>query len=403
MLRSAIRLPFNLAGIPLYLDFSFLLVLPLMAWGATQYMGQVLRVYDLDPHAFTGAAALGLGLVAALGLFASVVLHELGHSLTGRRYGVRVRRITLWFLGGVAEFEEMPRQRGAEAVVGIAGPVVSFALAALFFGLQAVVPKHAMQSVWLVSVYLATVNLALGVFNLVPAMPMDGGRILRSLLALRMPHARATAIAGGVAKVIAVLMGVWGLLHFNLWFVLLAFFIFSGVKNEARQGAVVDLLEGLGVADLMRPEVTTIPASLTVGQLAPLAFAQPDGAFRVVDDAGRTIGTIALDQVRQTHPATMVWQAMEPHPVTVHATAPALDAFKRMSEAGGGCVIVVDDAGNPVGVVGRADLSRALQARLAGFQTARNDGQAIHVNAQRAPWSPPQPSNNPSTTPSNHA
>src|SRR3954469_11186292 len=142
MFRKAFRLPFRLAGIPLYLDISFLIVLPLMVWLTTQNLGAMVR-HPTAPVAsglFRGPAALLLGVVAVAGLFASVVLHELGHSLTARRYGVHVRRITLWFLGGVAEFEEMPRQRGAEAVVAIAGPIVSFALAGLFWAVSTLLP-----------------------------------------------------------------------------------------------------------------------------------------------------------------------------------------------------------------------------------------------------------------------
>src|SRR4051812_11448288 len=233
MFRKAFRLPFRLAGIPLYLDISFLIVLPLMVWMTTQNLGAMVRhsTSQLDGGAFHGPAALLLGLVAVAGLFASVVLHELGHSLTARRYGVHGRRIPLWFLGGVAEFEEMPRQRGAEAVVAIAGPLVSFALAGLFWAVTALPILDAAPYAQLVTSYLFAINLMLGLFNLLPALPMDGGRILRSLLALRLPRARATVIAGNVAKVVAIGMGVMGLMG-NFWLILLALFIFSAVRAE---------------------------------------------------------------------------------------------------------------------------------------------------------------------------
>src|SRR5688572_20252605 len=201
MNQRAFRLPFTLAGIPLYVDLSFLIILPLMIWLITRNIVTIVRFGNtgIDPSVVAGGIMpLALGLAGALGLFTCVVLHELGHSITARRYGVNVRRITLWFLGGVAEFEEMPRQRGAEAVVAIAGPIVSFALAAVFWGLTLVVPPAA-GAVWLVCFYLMAVNLMLAIFNLIPAMPMDGGRILRSLLALKLPYAKATSIAGTVA------------------------------------------------------------------------------------------------------------------------------------------------------------------------------------------------------------
>jgi len=251
-----------LAGIPLYLDISFLIVLPLMVWMTTQNLGAMVRhsASGFDPAVFSGPAALLLGLVAVAGLFASVVLHELGHSLMARRYGVHVRRITLWFLGGVAEFEAMPRQRGAEAVVAIAGPVVSFALAALFWAVNLLLPSNVAPYLQLVTGYLCAINLMLGLFNLLPALPMDGGRILRSLLALGMPHVRATMIAGNVARVVAIGMGVLGLMG-NLWLILLAFFIWSAVRAETQQGLATDLLADLRVGDLMNPDVRAVPAA----------------------------------------------------------------------------------------------------------------------------------------------
>ena len=128
MFGASFRLPFKLFGIPVKLDSSFLLVLPLIAWTIGAQVPQLAEVFlqiglPIDPARLTGRwTAVGLGLGSAVGLFASVVLHELGHALTARLYGVEVREITLWFLGGVAQFEELPKQRGAEAVVGIAGP-----------------------------------------------------------------------------------------------------------------------------------------------------------------------------------------------------------------------------------------------------------------------------------------
>src|SRR5439155_15460300 len=130
------------------------------------------------------------------------------------------------------------------------GPVLSFVLAGIFWGLTTIVPRSS-PSAWIVVWYLGMVNLMLGLFNLLPALPLDGGRILRSLLALRMPHPRATLIAGNVSKVLAVLLGIWGVLTFNVWTVVLAFFVFTAVKSETQQGIVTDLLRGLYVGDLM--------------------------------------------------------------------------------------------------------------------------------------------------------
>lgn len=309
MFRKGFRLPFRLAGIPLYVDLSFLIVLPLMVWSTARSFASVISLSGLLP--------IALGAIAVVGLFTCVILHELGHSLTARAYGVKVRRITLWFLGGVAEFEEMPRQRGAEAVVAIAGPIVSFALAGIFFALNALLP-HASPVTYLIVWYLGALNLMLGLFNLLPALPLDGGRILRSLLALRMPHLKATMVSGNVAKVVAVLLGLYGLVQGSPWLILMAFFIFTAVKAETRYSVVTELLRGFAVSDLMTRDV---PVNL----YTPL-------------------------------PA-------------IPESATALDAFRLMGQTEAPALIATDATGQPVGVLTQADLQRAIQMRMAGFQT----------------------------------
>src|SRR5690606_16741322 len=158
-----------------------------------------------------GHRPLVLGLIAAVGLFIGVVLHELGHAVTARLYGVKVESITLWFLGGVARFEDMPRQPGGEAGVGAAGPPVSVILAGLCWLIAGALPS-AMIATGFVFSYLAMLNIVIAVFNLIPALPLDGGRILRSLLALKMSHIRATQISGVISKVFAVVIGIMGLI-----------------------------------------------------------------------------------------------------------------------------------------------------------------------------------------------
>jgi Zn-dependent protease/predicted transcriptional regulator len=395
MFRNSYRLPFKLAGIPLYLHISFLFIFPLMIWATarniTYLVHQPQLGLDLNPAAFTGWIPGILGLVAVVGLFVSVVLHELGHSITARWYGVKVRRITLWFLGGVAEFEEMPRQRGAEAVVGIAGPIVSFALAILFMGATILIPRT-IPTVWIVSYYLALVNLMLGLFNLLPALPMDGGRILRSLLALKLPHARATVIAGNVSKVLAVIMGIYGLITLSAWTLVLAFFIWSAVRSETEQTLLVDGLRGLGVSDLMTRQVQTVPAGMTVGELMQHIMISHHQSFPVVDDQGRLIGTIGIEQIRYTHPMNPAWRVMSTVVQTIPQNASALGAFSQMSQSGAERLVVLDEQGQIAGIISRADLLRAIQVRMAQQtveesqpQPPTSDGKPSYVQVRRVP------------------
>ena len=392
MFRTAYRLPFRLAGIPLYIDISFLIILPLMVWLTAKNLALLVHQpqlgLDLDPTQFTGAMPLLLGLVSVIGLFVSIVLHELGHSLTARRYGVKVRRITLWFLGGVAEFEEMPRQRGAEAIVGIAGPIVSFVLAIIFWGLAAVVP-HSITWLWIVIWYLGVVNLMLGLFNLLPALPLDGGRILRSLLALKMPHAKATAIAGNIARVLAVAMGIYGLFA-NPWMIVLAFFIFTAVKGETQQSVIGELLRGIRVGDLMNREVMSVPASLTLAELSRVMISQRHLGFPVVDEQNRLVGTIGLAQMQNAEPHRWVGEVMLRNPSTIAPTAGALEALERMGRQQVDRLIVVDENGVMIGIVTQTDLMRALQVRMTGAgATPPEDTMSQYVNRPAGDFTPP--------------
>src|SRR6476661_4008704 len=145
MFRKAYRLPFKLLGIPIFIDVTFLFILPLFAWmiaNQVKFWAEQVGVAD-HPSLHAPWVPLALGLVGALGLFVSILVHELGHSVTARLYGVKVNRITLWLLGGMAQFDEMPRQRGAEAVVAVVGPLVSIAVGLIFWDVLRALPPSA--------------------------------------------------------------------------------------------------------------------------------------------------------------------------------------------------------------------------------------------------------------------
>ena len=237
---------FRLAGIPVHLDLSFLLVLPLWAL----YIGRNL------PHYF----AL-LGLLAATGLFLSVLLHEVGHALAARRYGVATRRITLWLLGGVAQMERIPREPMKELVIALAGPLVSLLLFLLFRTL----PWEA-GALGFLGRYLALVNLGLALFNLLPALPLDGGRVYRALLALRKPYLQATRQAVALSQALAWALGLFGLLVLNPLLVLIAFFVYMASRADAEATLLAQALEGLKVKDLMTPNPIVLPHGQVRGE-----------------------------------------------------------------------------------------------------------------------------------------
>lgn len=364
MFRNRIRLPFKLLGIPVSLDTSFLLVLPLFAYLiGSQIPGYValFRSTGLDMAAEPlqrGITPYWLGLVAAVGLFLSVLVHELGHAVVARLYGVEVREITLWFLGGVAQFTDMPRQRGAEAVVGIVGPVTS-ALLAVLFGLTWPLASSSDALLFVLS-YLTVTNAALALFNLLPALPLDGGRVLRSLLALTMPYLRATRLAGTISGVMAVLLGLYGIFSLNLFLVVIAFFVYNAGRAETQAAVINDAFEGYHVRDLMTADPMTVEPGMPIVQFRRLMFYRRHNGYPVVDGGGRLLGFARLQDAREEMEDATVDAIVIPAD-TVDPDASAKEALQRLGESSLGRLAVVDAGGRLVGILSKTDLIRRLQ------------------------------------------
>lgn len=224
-------------GIDIRLHWSFLLVLPVFAY-------LIARAYFAEPigDATPSAGAWAWGAALAIALFGSVLLHELGHSLVATRNGITVRHITLLPIGGVSAIPQPPRDPGLEARYTIAGPLVNFALAIPFGVLAWALTAGAVFPIWDLPdpiaflAWTAILNVFLGAFNLfLPAFPMDGGRLLRALLARRMRFERATVIAARIGQGLAVLMGIAGFLLGNILLILIAVFVGFGAAAEAQQ------------------------------------------------------------------------------------------------------------------------------------------------------------------------
>ena len=356
-------LPIRLLGIPLELDVSFLIVLPILAWLIGSQVALFARQFGLPPSgALThGWMPYALGLLAAIGLFVGVVLHELGHAVVARAYGVKVRSITLWFLGGVARLEEIPQRPGAEAIVGIAGPIVSFILAAICLAATRAVSRSDLP-VQFVLRYLAWMNLVLGIFNLLPALPLDGGRVLRSLLALFMPRMRATQIAAVVSRVLAGLMAVAGIISGDFWILLVAGFIWLAVNSEVATTQLQGLLRGAAVRDVMNPDVRTVPPELSVSDLMQRMLQEHHSGFPVMDGGGKLLGMVGARDLAGHGPEEPVARAMRPAP-TIRQTAPAAEALRLMSDNDFARLAAVDDRDHLAGIITKGDLIRLMQLR----------------------------------------
>ena len=357
-------------GIPVRLNWSFLVVLPIfaafIAFDIAALTAVINEVFGsaVDPGELgEGTLSLALGLASALGLFAGVLLHEFGHSLVALRYGYEIESITLWLLGGVASFEEFPEDWRHELVIAVAGPVVSVLVGvgsyAVFLGLPA-----GLDPARFVFGYLALLNVVLAVFNLLPAFPMDGGRILRALLARNQPHAQATQQAASVGKVFAFGLAILGLFS-NFFLILLAFFIYIAASSEAQQTSLKAAFEGVTVRDVMTPEdrLMTVDRDASIGALLDRMFEERHTGYPVVQN-GTLAGMVTLEDASGVkdveRDAYRVEDVMATDVPTIGPGADAMAAFERMQENGVGRLPVVDHDGEVVGIISRTDLMRAF-------------------------------------------
>ena len=376
-------------GIPIRLDATFLLILPLFAYliGSdvetltTELLNGALGA-GIDPAALTGGLTpYALGTVAAVGLFACVLLHEFGHSLVAMRYGYEIESITLWLLGGVARFVEMPEDWKIELQVAIAGPIVSIALGIGAFAAFSVVPGSQPEIAFLLG-YLALMNIVLAVFNMLPGFPMDGGRVLRALLARTRPYARATQIAAEVGKGFAILLGLFGLFNFNLYLLALAFFIYMGAAGEAQQTVMRAAFRGVTVGDVMTDEedLHIVSPNDSIAELIQRMFRERHTGYPVVQN-GRLVGMVTLGDAQQVdeveRDAMRVEDVMANDIVTVTPQTDALEALQTMQANGIGRLAVVDANGDLCGIISRTDLMTAfdiIQESGAGSADALGPG-----------------------------
>ena len=267
----------KIKGIDIKVHLTFVLIL---IWAA----------YRWSVSTGEGMQGALFGIVATLLLFLSVTLHELGHSFQALKYGVKVRDITLMPMGGLAQMESIPEEPNKELRIALAGPLVNFGIATLLIGIGALLDARALVSLeelqaslgsvsWSgLLAYLTSANLILGLFNLIPAFPMDGGRVLRALLAKKMNHAKATKIAAQVGQGLALLMGLWGFMSGSWTLVLIAIFVWMGAGQES-QGAQVKHMLGeatVGQAMTRSPHVLRVNDSLSKAIELTLTTSQAD-------------------------------------------------------------------------------------------------------------------------------
>jgi Zn-dependent protease/predicted transcriptional regulator len=363
---------FRISGTLIRIDLSWLLIFALVWWSlAAGYL----------PNATPGQAAGAYwtaGLVSTLLFFASVLLHELSHTIVARKSGLRVPSITLFLFGGAAETTGEPRTPEAELRIALVGPLTSFALAALFWLAASLAAGEARPLLVTVLRYLAGINLALGVFNLLPGLPLDGGRVLRALTwRWTGSRERASWVASRAGQGLGLGLAVLGAYNFftgNLvggaWLVLIGLFL-RGVAQTSYQGAELQqALDGVRVADVMARDVVAVRADLTVQQLIDDYLIPTGHRSFPVFDGDHLLGVVSLESIRSVPPDERARMRVRDRlerddQPRIDPDAPLSDALAAMQQAGTRRLLVADGAGRLVGFLTGSGLARFIEMQQA--------------------------------------
>lgn len=361
----------TIAGTAVRIHITFLLFL-VWIFGASYVSG--------------GAGAAWGGLIFMILLFACVLAHEFGHIFTARAFGVATPDVTLLPIGGVARLERIPEKPSEEFLIAVAGPLVNVAIA---LGLVAVAGADlspgnlaSMESGRIAMVdRLAAVNLFLALFNMIPAFPMDGGRVLRALLAIRMGHVRATEVAASIGQFSAFVLGFIGL-FFNAMLIFIAIFVYLAASSEAQLVAVRAMARGVPVTAAMITQFATLTPETTIDAAVDILLRTSQTEYPVVDAAGRPVGVLSRDDMiralKQLGPDARVADAMTAPLPTVGHRHCLEEAIRVLQEKSAPAVGIVDAAGV-----------------IAGLVTSETIGEMIMVNdampkgTRLGPWGRP--------------
>ena len=282
----------------------------------------------------------------AISIFVAVLVHELSHSLVARRMGANVREIILFIFGGVAVIERLPKEPKKEFAIAIAGPLASLSLA-LFM----LIPLR-------LFILFGYFNLVLALFNLIPAFPMDGGRVLRSLLAKRYGYVRATRISASIGKVLAIVMGITGLFT-NIWLTLIALFIYMGAVEEEKAVTLEGLLAKYRVGDIMTSNPIYVTPDTTVKDVIDLMLKHKHLGYPAVEN-DRVVGIVTLKDIMNADENDVVANVMSREVVVVTPNTEVFEALKLMTEKRIGRIPVVED-GKLVGIVSKSDIVKLAE------------------------------------------
>ncbi|NBE84686.1 site-2 protease family protein [Micromonospora rubida] len=377
-MRASFRIG-RVAGVPVGVNWSVLVIFLLIAWGLSA--NQFPRSYPDRP---TWAYVLA-GLSAAVVFFVGLLAHEVSHAVVAKRNGIEVEGITLWLFGGVAELRGEARDPGAELRIAGVGPLVSLIIGVVFGGIAVLLVLADVHGLWLGALaWLAGINILLAVFNVLPAAPLDGGRLLRAAVwKATGDRTRASVVAARAGWILGVLLiglGLWQFLRGagfgGLWLALIGWFLIGAAGLEERQARTGSALRGIRVADVMTPQPQTASAEMTVADFVDhYLFAYRHSALPLTED-GRPVGLVTLDRVRgvaadRRAATTLAEVACRADQLVLASPDEQLtDLLPRLSGCADGRALVVTDQ-RLVGIVSPSDISRAVQrGTLRGQATA---------------------------------
>jgi Zn-dependent protease/CBS domain-containing protein len=376
----------TLAGIDIRVHYTWLFALFLIAWSLA------LGYFPMSDQGLGAATYWVLGIAAALLLFASVLVHELGHSVVAGARGLRVENITLFIFGGVSSIASEASTARDEFLIAVVGPLMSLLLAGLFWVVGQAVPSA--SAVGALANYLAQANLLLGLFNIVPGFPLDGGRVLRSIVwAVTGDMPRATRIASYVGQGVAFVLIGWGVVNVlsgnlfgGLWIAFIGWFLNNGAEGSRQQLTVRSALDGVPVTSVMDPTPEAIPLTLSVRDFVlEHALRRGQRALPVVED-GRLAGIVSITDAKhlgqEAWATTPVSAVMTRMPLKTLAPEADLTAALELMVANGIHQIPIETNGVLVGMLSRSDVMRHLQ--LGGELQLRRSASAPESAPPRA-------------------
>ena len=360
---------FNLMGIPVYINYTWVIIFALVAWSLARYY------YPYHFKSGTETQFWVMGIVSSLLLFLCVLLHEFSHSITARRMGIKVTHITLFIFGGVSNMPEEPDSPRKDMIISAAGPIMSAVLCVICYILSKIVPLGTIAQPILT--YLAFVNGALAIFNLLPGFPLDGGRILRDAVWIKTSDLpRAANAASNVGKAVGmglILLGILSIFQRNLvggiWFIFIGIFLRSAAEQGLRQTSFQSRLTGIRVSEIMTPNPVSVSPDIPITSLVEDYFYHYHHVAYPVVDKGELVGLIDLKRIK-TLPkedrgrldVSHLMLDLSPE-LTVDANDQVTAVLARLEASPHGRLLVMRN-GKLEGIIARRDIMDLLRIRM---------------------------------------